>query len=90
MALILQSCVFYEEIASRSSLVPTRTKPVSHYPAVDFETSMKLRFSIRDLLWLTLVVALAMGWWLDHRRLTHQLEIDELIHLIQTTVAPST
>ena len=27
---------------------------------------MRLRFSIRDLLWLTLVVALAVGWWLDH------------------------
>ena len=29
---------------------------------------MHLRFTIRDLLWLTLVVALAVGWWLDHRR----------------------
>jgi hypothetical protein len=27
---------------------------------------MKLRFTIRDLLWLTLVVALAVGWWVDH------------------------
>ena len=24
-----------------------------------------LTFSIRDLLWLTIVVALALGWWLD-------------------------
>jgi hypothetical protein len=31
---------------------------------------MRLRFTIRDLLWLTLVVALAVGWWIDHRRLT--------------------
>jgi hypothetical protein len=31
---------------------------------------MKLRFTIRDLLWLTLVVGLAVGWWLDHKRLT--------------------
>jgi hypothetical protein len=31
---------------------------------------MRLRFSIRDLLWLTLVVALAVGWWVDHQRLT--------------------
>jgi hypothetical protein len=29
---------------------------------------MKLRFSIRDLLWLTLVVGLCVGWWIDHRR----------------------
>ena len=28
---------------------------------------MRLRFSIRDLLWLTLVVALVLGWWLEHR-----------------------
>ena len=26
---------------------------------------MRLRFSIRDLHWLTLVVALAAGWWVD-------------------------
>jgi len=34
------------------------------------EIAMRLRFTIRDLLWLTLVVALATGWWLDHRRLS--------------------
>jgi len=28
------------------------------------------QFSIRDLLLLTAIVALAVGWWLDHRRLT--------------------
>jgi len=28
---------------------------------------MPFRFTIRDLLWLTLVVALATGWWLDHK-----------------------
>jgi hypothetical protein len=29
---------------------------------------MKLRFSIRDLFWLMLVVALAAGWWLDRHQ----------------------
>jgi hypothetical protein len=29
---------------------------------------MRLRFTIRDLLWLTLVVAMGVGWWLDHSR----------------------
>jgi len=24
------------------------------------------RFTIRDVLWLTVVVALGVGWWLDH------------------------
>jgi hypothetical protein len=27
------------------------------------------RFTIRDVLWLTVVVALAAGWLMDHRRL---------------------
>jgi hypothetical protein len=26
------------------------------------------RFTIRDLLWLTALVAMAIGWWLDHAR----------------------
>jgi len=26
------------------------------------------RLTIRDLLWLTVVVALGVGWWLDHGR----------------------
>jgi type II secretory pathway component GspD/PulD (secretin) len=31
---------------------------------------MRFRFSIRDLLLITMIVALAIGWWLDHRKLT--------------------
>jgi hypothetical protein len=31
---------------------------------------MRFRFSIRDILWLTLMAALAAGWFVDHRRLT--------------------
>jgi hypothetical protein len=30
---------------------------------------MKLRFSIRDLAWLTLLAAILLVWWLDHRNL---------------------
>lgn len=26
------------------------------------------RFAIRDLLWLTIMVALGVGWWREHRR----------------------
>jgi hypothetical protein len=26
------------------------------------------RFSVRDLLWLTLVVAVALGWWINHEQ----------------------
>jgi len=29
---------------------------------------MRFRFTIRDLLWLTLVVALIIGWFIDQRR----------------------
>ena len=32
-----------------------------------------LRFSIRDLLWLTLVVALALGWFVRERQLRAEL-----------------
>jgi hypothetical protein len=28
-----------------------------------------LRFSIRDLLWLTLLCSVLVAWWIDHRRL---------------------
>lgn len=37
---------------------------------------MKLRFSIRDLLWQTLVVALVVGWWFDSRGRIRQHETD--------------
>ena len=26
-----------------------------------------MKFTIRDLLWLTVVVALGVAWWIDHR-----------------------
>ena len=32
------------------------------------------RFTIRDVLWLTALVALAVGWWLDHREVQRQGE----------------
>jgi hypothetical protein len=28
-----------------------------------------MRFSIRDLLWATLVVAMGLGWWIDRTEL---------------------
>ena len=28
-----------------------------------------MRFTTRDLLWLTVVVALVAGWWIDHSML---------------------
>jgi hypothetical protein len=35
---------------------------------------MKLRFSIRDLLWLKLVAAMAVAWWIDHRTMRDELD----------------
>jgi hypothetical protein len=35
-----------------------------------------MRFSIRDLLWLTLLAAFAVGWWIDRSRLA--AEVDRL------------
>jgi hypothetical protein len=35
---------------------------------------MRLRFTIRDLLWLTVVVALAVGWSLNRKQLIAERE----------------
>lgn len=35
---------------------------------------MKLRFSIRDLILVTIMAAMAAGWWLDHARLAQLAE----------------
>jgi hypothetical protein len=37
---------------------------------IDKEKAM--RFSIRDLLWATLVVAMGLGWWVDRAELEVQ------------------
>ena len=45
---------------------------VSHRPAIPSDKSWSFhnmfRFTIRDVLWLTVVVAMGIGWWLDHRQ----------------------
>ncbi len=40
-----------------------------------------MTFSIRDLLWLTVVVALAAGWWVERRRLTGEIRDYEIIEM---------
>ena len=37
------------------------------------------RFTIRDVLWLTVVVALVAGWTVDHRNLTAKYDRMEFI-----------
>jgi len=34
------------------------------------------RFTIRDLLWLIVLMAMGLAWWIDHRR--QRMEIDRL------------
>lgn len=34
-----------------------------------------MRFTIRDLLWLTVVVALVLAWWMDRRNIQHERDV---------------
>jgi len=36
-------------------------------------TNAPLRFTIRDLFLMTMIVALAVGWWVDRRRLAREI-----------------
>jgi hypothetical protein len=42
-----------------------------------------MKFNLRDLFWLTAVVGLAAGWWVDHRweeaKIRQEVEIREEI-----------
>ena len=33
-----------------------------------------MKFSIRDLILVTVIVALLVGWWIDRTRLVHELQ----------------
>jgi hypothetical protein len=36
---------------------------------------MKLRFSVRDLLWLTALVAVLVAWWIDRNNLIAKYDV---------------
>jgi len=40
-----------------------------------------MRFSIRDLLWATLMVAMGLGWWASYRALDASRQAIEVKHL---------
>jgi hypothetical protein len=42
---------------------------------------MRLQFTVRDLLWLTLVVGMGIGWWLDQRHLISKAAEDRRLQL---------
>jgi hypothetical protein len=44
-----------------------------------------MQFSIRDLLFFTLLVALVVGWWLDHQR--HAIQVKTLVELQKEAAA---
>jgi len=46
---------------------------------------MKLRFTIRDLLWLTALIAMGIGWWLDHRSSFHVVDNGRSLRFIDNT-----
>jgi hypothetical protein len=49
--------------------------------------SMKLRFSIRDLFWLTLVVVMAMGWFFDRHALVHERDHSErMLRIVESDI----
>ena len=41
---------------------------------------MKRQFSLRDLLWLTALVAVAIGWWMDHAELSFNFRAERNQH----------
>jgi hypothetical protein len=44
------------------------------------------RFTIRDVLWLTVVAALAVGWYLEHRRQQARIDtLDQEVQLLRQT-----
>jgi hypothetical protein len=42
-----------------------------------------MRFTIRDLLWLTLLAAVAVAWWVDRRALSRRIETAKLAAVIR-------
>ena len=45
------------------------------------------RFTIRELVLLTLVVAMGVGWWLEHRQVVPlRKRCDRLVNLAEATV----
>jgi hypothetical protein len=45
------------------------------------------RFTIRELVLLTLVVAMGVGWWLEHRQVVPlQKRCDRLVKLVEESV----
>ena len=46
-------------------------------PPMKYSLRSLMTFSIRDLLWLTIVVALIGGWWVGHRRLREEMVLQK-------------
>jgi hypothetical protein len=58
-----------------------RSRPVLQCPAGKL-VGFFMRFTIRDLVLVTAIVALAVGWWLDHRAAEAQRHKDRHAKLV--------
>ena len=46
-----------------------------------------MRFTIREILLITLIVALGLGWWVDHRRIAGVVEKNKMLRdALQSTL----
>jgi hypothetical protein len=52
---------------------PQRVTGTAERPVQWSMSRTMLRFTIRDLLWLTLLASVVVAWWLDHRTLLKRL-----------------
>jgi len=46
-----------------------------------------MKFSIRDLLFVTVIVAILVAWWLDRQRLLREIQlltVPQILYLIST------
>jgi hypothetical protein len=48
--------------------------------------SMRLRFTIRDLLWLAALVAVCVAWWVDHRKIVTEYTPEFREQMLQSQV----
>ena len=48
-----------------------------------------MRFSIRDLLFVTVIVALSMGWWVDRQRMREEVrrEVERVYSVLDSRAA---
>src|SRR5262245_13509778 len=72
-----------QKLVGASSRQPLRTERLVWY-SNSKTPSVKSRFSIRDLLWLTALAAVLVAWWVDRSRLA--VDRDNYKHGMEETI----